>query len=470
MLESNQMIVGRSDENTIRRKEACPELRAHSTSIGVEDKFTERLQNLEEKLSGPSLRMDISTRMEQTMAGLIDKLAALEKRLEERASSKVVSPEVSRERPMRIDERQSSERRSEGTKPYRSEGATKPRAVTCFSCGEPGHVSTDCPMQRRKTYGGEQLSKPNAQERSRGDTFYRCGKPGHFGRYCPENNGTKRNEKGGGSGGFSAMKLACEVKDDAGMHHVYLTMKLDGVNREFLLDSGCDMTLLPSHFVRTHEMRKSDKKVHAANGAEIVVMGEVTVELRFGNLCIRTDALVSEFVTEAMLGYDWLVDNDCYWGFRTGQVMIRDQVFPLQKQSLSHKCCRVVAQSRVIIPRRSEAIISARATFNEASQGKDDTLIEYTTVPERLTNGLYIARAIVPHQCEDVPVRVLNVSNRPIIIRQGRTVAKLEPATIGASGGGVSSNDEVETQDWKKELMAGVAEEIGEANRSELIA
>jgi len=331
MLESNQMIVGRSDENTIRRKEARPELRAHSTSTGVEDKFTERLQNLEEKLSGHSLRMDISTRMEQTMAGLIDKLAALEKRLEERASSKVVSPEVSRERPMRIDERQSSERRSEGTKPYRSEGATKPRAVTCFSCGEPGHVSTDCPMQRRKTYGSEQTSKPNAQERSRGDTCYRCGKPGHFGRYCPENNGTKRNEKGGGSGGFSAMKLACEVKDDAGMHHVYLTMKLDGVNREFLLDSGCDMTLLPSHFVRTHEMRKSDKKVHAANGAEIVVMGEVTVELRLGNLCIRTDALVSEFVTEAMLGYDWLVDNDCYWGFRTGQVMIRDQVFPLQK-------------------------------------------------------------------------------------------------------------------------------------------
>jgi len=262
------------------------------------------------------------------------------------------------------------------------------------------------------------------------------------------------------------MKLACEVKNDADAHHVYLAMKLDGVNREFLLDSGYDMTLLPSHFVRTHKMRKSDKKVHAANGAEIIIMGEVTVELQLSDMCIRTEALVSEFVTEAMLGYDWLVSNDCYWGFRTGQVMIRNKVFPLEARSPAHKCCRVVAQSKVVIPRRSEAIISAKATFNEARGEKSDAMIEYTTVPERLTSGLYIARAIVPHQCENVPVRVLNASDQPIVIRQGRIIAKLEPTTVADAE--EKCEVEAHTEDWKRELIEGIAEELSDAHHRKL--
>ena len=146
------------------------------------------------------------------------------------------------------------------------------------------------------------------------------------------------------------MKLACEDKEVDINPHVYLEMSLNGVKRMFLVDSGCDMTLLPLRYVGNNQIRTSSRKVYAANGAEIVISGEVTVDLWLGNCVITRDALVSEFVSEAMIGYDWLAKNDCYWGFRTGQIMIRDQVFPLLSRTTGGRCCRVMMDQAVRIP------------------------------------------------------------------------------------------------------------------------
>ena len=161
------------------------------------------------------------------------------------------------------------------------------------------------------------------------------------------------------------MKLACGLQELSGSHSVYLDVKLDGVNRSFLLDSGCDMTLIPSHFVKGRRIRRTRKTVHAANGAEIILSGEVSLKLHIGNLAVDTEALVSDFVSEGMLGYDWLSQNDCYWGFRAGQVMIQDQVFALRQRDSTLSCCRITVQENVVIPSRSETVISGKAVFNK---------------------------------------------------------------------------------------------------------
>src|SRR3989442_5235033 len=112
------------------------------------------------------------------------------------------------------------------------------------------------------------------------------------------------------------MKLACESKQDSAMHHVYLDMKLNGTVRTFLLDSGCDITLLPAHFVRGYAIQETNKVIYAANGAPITLLGEVQVDLQLQSLTIPTTALVSEFIAEGMIGYDWLSHNTYYLGLK----------------------------------------------------------------------------------------------------------------------------------------------------------
>ena len=52
-------------------------------------------------------------------------------------------------------------------------------------------------------------------------------------------------------------------------------------------------------------------KVYAANDTPIQVEGKLQLPFFLGELCIWTDALVSEDTEEVMLGIDWLTQNDC---------------------------------------------------------------------------------------------------------------------------------------------------------------
>ena len=58
-------------------------------------------------------------------------------------------------------------------------------------------------------------------------------------------------------------------------------------------------------------MTPTSLKVYAANDTPIQVEGKLQLPFFLGELCIWTDALVSEDTEEVMLGIDWLTQNDC---------------------------------------------------------------------------------------------------------------------------------------------------------------
>jgi len=93
-----------------------------------------------------------------------------------------------------------------------------------------------------------------------------------------------------------------------------------------------------------------------------------------------------------------------------------------------------------LIPPRSQMILPGRIDKNRMSQ--DEAEHVWTTEANELKNGVKMARAIMPHRLNEVPVFVLNDSNVSKKIDAGTVLSKLNMAECindrGALEGGVS--------------------------------
>ncbi|GBN99516.1 hypothetical protein AVEN_69200-1 [Araneus ventricosus] len=96
---------------------------------------------------------------------------------------------------------------------------------------------------------------------------------------------------------------------------------------------------------------------------------------------------------------------------------------PLFSASVQHsKSCSVLAKKRTIIPARSECLI----------QGVPEVPGQFryavTDFPSQASQkGLLVAATLVDMEMEAIPVRVLNLNNKPKILDKGDVIATCEP-------------------------------------------
>lgn len=62
----------------------------------------------------------------------------------------------------------------------------------------------------------------------------------------------------------------------------YLPAVIDGKERWCLLDSGSQVTIVPTEVAKGHPLIPSEKVLTAANGTEIRISGETTLPLMLG--------------------------------------------------------------------------------------------------------------------------------------------------------------------------------------------
>jgi hypothetical protein len=68
------------------------------------------------------------------------------------------------------------------------------------------------------------------------------------------------------------------------------------------------------------------------------LLGEADICVDVGNLSLPCRVLVSNFVSEPMLGSDWLMRNRCKWSFHEQEVEIDGRVFSVQARSAMSAC------------------------------------------------------------------------------------------------------------------------------------
>jgi predicted aspartyl protease len=197
-----------------------------------------------------------------------------------------------------------------------------------------------------------------------------------------------------------------------------------------LLDTGCELLLVPRKLVSHLELQATEQRVYAANGTEIPVAGHVDVDIEVGRQRTTVRLLVSDDVDELMLGIDWLTATGCHWDFCQRMLLIRGEPVPLLSRKSRILCRRVIAHCDVIVPAGHQANVPLRFMWPNLRTPSGNWLVERNL----LRSGMQTAGTLLDDNNVHNAVRVLNMSDRARRIRSGTClgVAELVDVTGGS--------------------------------------
>ena len=150
----------------------------------------------------------------------------------------------------------------------------------------------------------------------------------------------------------------------------YVKDRINAHDLAGLLDTGSDVSILPSSIVILGEIRPTIKELLAANGSTIPIHGVTIASFVTDSYKSKFSALVSDHVHEVMLGIDFLIHNNSWdsWDFVGSQVSFRGRPHPLIDDPTPRQWSRSVKLlSDVQIPAHSEVNLSCQVELRRAS-------------------------------------------------------------------------------------------------------
>jgi len=286
--------------------------------------------------------------------------------------------------------------------------------------------------------GSERVdSRPTFQRRKKEDVVcFGCSTRGHYARECPNKGVVKKEEKKEDVKATQTVDLSKVTPKEAKANSswafdqnfpVYVYLKIRNKTVSCLVDTGCDLNLLPGDLLSDDEqLEPHQSKVTAANGTPISIIGKKVFQIKLNDVAFETEMLVSRDVDEAMIGVQFLMQHDSCWHVSKGTVVIDGHELRLHAKPSKTFCRRVVCQKTVVIPALTQQDVCATMPLRNFNDSADDMLIEATM----LQPGVVIGSSIVP--CDDtcVRVRVCNTKSEDVTIDSGTALATAHSTTV----------------------------------------
>ena len=221
------------------------------------------------------------------------------------------------------------------------------------------------------------------------------------------------------------------------------------------MDSGADVSLIPTHFVDSrHLVEPQLRRLFAANDTEITVDGQVTVPVRIGKYHMTSTFYASENVDEVILGRDWLALNRVSWDFHTNTVMLNGAPVQLTRRNrVGPHCKRCRVSDDLQIPAHSEAVIPANLIYGSFHDRSPEE--HWTTVPSEPVPGLRVARTLISSNHPSVAVRVCNISRSPITLRKGQSISAVQ-SVMAATTPEDSSVNHPSAEQQRQNIVNGI--------------
>ena len=184
------------------------------------------------------------------------------------------------------------------------------------------------------------------------------------------------------------------------------------------------MTLLPKHLADLSQLNRSSRTLRAANGTLINIVGEWKTVVTIGPVSVSMNFIVSDQIDELLVGIDWMRDNNCVLSFADSTLELQGYRFPLLTETKSGSCNRVILEKGVILPAKSEAMVSCKVVYADLHKKLPAVGI---TGNKECTPGVKTARCLLElGSGTHLPLRVVNVSNRSVSLQEGMSLCPLQ--------------------------------------------
>ena len=267
--------------------------------------------------------------------------------------------------------------------------------LRCFNCNRYGHISKECRQSRR-----DKTDKLVTTD-------------------------SRINERNSSEQNFNANRVGGMFDTSTEDQEVYLLARIDGKEHRCLLDSGCELSILPYELVKDYHLMPSYRRMRSANDVAIPVLGEVEVELELERLTLKVRFLVSNNISEIMLGFDFLKQHGIRWDFQKRTIKLNGHEIALCSSRETSWVRKLVLSYDVRIPPRSEVnlpgtVLVRRITSSEA----------WMTNTYEIKSGVCTSRTLISNDNLEPMVRVINISKEPVNIRSGTTVSELHEVEV----------------------------------------
>jgi len=120
------------------------------------------------------------------------------------------------------------------------------------------------------------------------------------------------------------------------------------------------------------------------------------------------------------------------WDHYDGRVRINGLWHKLCARKAATWCRRIVLQDDVVIQSQAEADVPTKVVSRNLMTVVPQKQTIWITDPENKQplNGLLVSRTLIPSRETDVPVRVLNITDKPIKLKANTLIANLQQGTV----------------------------------------
>ena len=153
---------------------------------------------------------------------------------------------------------------------------------------------------------------------------FACNNAGHMAKNCPQNSATR-----------NAVNHSRGIDGPRHIREAYLRVAIGNQMYDCLLDTGSEVSLFPRRVVGSALIGETSGTLKAANESEIPIIGEVNLEVKIGDYATQVMGLVSDYISQPVLGIDFLKINKVYWDFDNDVIWIVDKPFLLQSRPSS---------------------------------------------------------------------------------------------------------------------------------------
>ncbi|GBM48452.1 Transposon Ty3-I Gag-Pol polyprotein [Araneus ventricosus] len=194
-----------------------------------------------------------------------------------------------------------------------------------------------------------------------------------------------------------------------------------------LVDTGANVTLLRTDLAQKLKEQliytAPNISLKTATDEKTEIRGKLDASIECGSRKFHHRTYVADITDPCILGLDFLQKFNFTVDLEKNEIRTGGEEIPLFSASVQHsKSCSVLAKKRTIIPSRSECLI----------QGVPEVPGQFryavTNFPSQVSQkGVLVAATLVDLEMEAIPVRVLNLNNKPKILDKGDVIATCDP-------------------------------------------